>query len=159
MKIHSTILAAMAATILLLGACSSEPGYIPTGQSRVSNLGEAGLKITGRFGHDGSITAPESNLRKMPNQDIYFENIVGRRLANGFCEVSIATTNKSTRFNQNIQYSIHWYDEDGVEIHPENAGWNTLSLKAAETSAIHAVSPTASAASITIFVREITYTK
>ncbi len=149
----------LAALALLGPGCANDSGYVPMGQSRVSDLGAAGLKIVGRIGVDGSITAPDSNLRKIPGQDIYFENIAGRRLANGFTEISVATSNKSSLNTINIQYSIHWYDAQGLEIHPENAGWSTLVLKPRDIGAIRGVSPTKDAASVTILVREITYTK
>jgi uncharacterized protein YcfL len=159
MSMKSITTAALAALAIMASGCSSEPGYIPSGQSRVSNMGDAGLKIEGRFGHDGAITAPDSNLRRMPNQEIYFENITGRKLENGFYEVGVVTANKNTYKALNIQYSIHWYDAEGFEISPATAGWSTLTLQPRETGSIRGVSPTKEAYSVTIFVREITYTK
>ncbi|MFA5257137.1 MAG: YcfL family protein [Opitutales bacterium] len=154
-----TIKAGMAALALLLGGCASDSGYVPAGQSRVSNLGDAGLKISGRFGHDGGISAPDTNLRKMPGQEIYFENIAGRKLENGFFEVSVIAANRNTYTTLNIQYSIHWYDADGFEISPSAVAWSTLTLQPRETGSIRGVSPSRAATTVTIFVREITYTK
>jgi hypothetical protein len=153
------ILAALVAGFILCTGCATDSGYVEPGKARVDSLGQAGLKVSGRFNYQGVIRPDEDNLRKLPGQELYFENIVGRKLANGLLEVQLVVANRSTLKGASVQYSIHWYDESGVEMNADSAGWSTLELQAAETATIRGVSLTPGAAKVTVFVREITYSK
>jgi hypothetical protein len=143
----------------LSGCATNKPDYLPAGQARVSDLDDAGIKVEGRFGFDGSIQYDERNLRKMSSQLVYFQNITGRLLPNGLKEVSLVVVNKSEHSTANIQYSIHYYDASGAELNATAAVWSTSVLQPQETGSIKGVSLSRDAASFTIFVREITYTK
>lgn len=57
-------------------------------------------------------------------------------------------------FSQDVQYRIHWFDEQGIEIEPERAVWNKVILTGKSERSIKVSAPTEKAVEVRVSIRD-----
>lgn len=88
--------------------------------------------------------------------------IVGMRIAlddikttrvNDLLVANIQMRNKWS-FSQDIKYRVHWFDEQGIEVEPERAVWNSIVLTGKSSRTVKVTAPDSSAVELKVSIRD-----
>lgn len=72
---------------------------------------------------------------------------------NDLLQANIQLRNKWP-FSQDVQYRIHWFDEQGMELEPERVVWNKIILTGKSERSIKVTAPTSKAVEVRVTIRD-----
>ena len=56
-------------------------------------------------------------------------------------------------FSQEIKYRVHWFDQEGMEVYPERANWNSVELTGKSERSVQVTAPNSAVTSLKVYVR------
>jgi len=157
---HLTALALLAAAALLFPACTSPVATAPVepGETTVTDLDSAGVRIDGIFNPDGSLEPAPEVGQTILNQIIRVEDMRAIESDAGFKRVQVRVTNRS-KYGKSFEYRFIWFDQAGFEVGQGTGGWTVVPIKARETASLTGTARATDVASFQLFIREIKFKK
>jgi uncharacterized protein YcfL len=56
-------------------------------------------------------------------------------------------------FSQEIKYRVHWFDQEGIEVFPERASWDSLVLTGKSERTVKVTAPSSVVTKLKVYVR------